>query len=82
MTKDGIKKRLNKKFGKDVIEVRDMTSQSNHFSVLVISNQFDKLSLIKRHQIIYSLFKDELTNEIHALQINTYTHFEWKEKNI
>ena len=82
MTKDDIKKRLNKKFGKDVIEVRDMTNQSNHFSVLVISNQFNKLSLIKRHQIIYSLFKDELTNEIHALQINTYTHSEWKEKNI
>ena len=82
MTKDDIKKRLNKKFDKDIVEVKDMTNQSNHFNVLVISNQFNKLSLIKRHQIIYSLFKDELTNEIHALQISTYTTSEWKEKNI
>ena len=82
MTKDDIKKRLNKKFDKDIVEVKDMTNQSNHFSVLVISNQFNKLSLIERHQIIYSLFEDELTNEIHALQISTYTNSEWKEKNI
>ena len=82
MTKDDIKKRLEKKFCNDTIEVRDMTSNSNHFGVLVISNQFDSLSLIKRHQLIYSLFQDELTYEIHALQINTYTKSEWKGKNI
>ena len=28
------------------------------------------------------IFEDELTNEIHALQISTYTNSEWKEKNI
>tara|TARA_B100001750_G_C15514136_1_gene605723 strand:- start:484 stop:732 length:249 start_codon:yes stop_codon:yes gene_type:complete len=82
MTIDDIKKRLKEKFDKDMIEVRDMTAQSNHFNILVISNQFNNLSLIKRHQIIYSLFQRELTNEIHALQINTYTNSEWKEKNI
>ena len=82
MTKDDIKKRLKKRFPKDIVEVRDMTSESNHFSILVISDQFDDLLLIQRHQLIYSLFKDELIKEIHAMQINTYTKLEWKEKNI
>tara|TARA_Y100001960_G_scaffold91048_1_gene97985 strand:- start:1388 stop:1630 length:243 start_codon:yes stop_codon:yes gene_type:complete len=80
MTKDDIKKRLEAKIHSGIVEVKDMTGESNHFSILVISNQFINLSLIQRHQLIYSFFKEELTKEIHALQINTYTKEEWDEK--
>ena len=62
------------------VHVKDTNGTGDHFSILVISNQFINLSLIQRHQLIYSFFKEELTKEIHALQINTYTKEEWDKK--
>ena len=40
------------------------------------------MSLIERHRMIYSIFEQEITKEIHAMQIQTYTQEEWKGKNI
>ena len=37
------------------------------------------MSLINRHKLIYNLFEAELTNEIHALQLKTYTKVEWNK---
>ena len=82
MLKDDIKKRLTEKFSESFIEVEDMTMNNNHFSILIISDIFNDLSLVDRHKIIYNIFKDELTNEIHALQIKTYTKNEWKKNKI
>ena len=82
MLKDDIKKRLTEKFSESFIEVEDMTMNNNHFSILIISDIFNDLSLVDRHKIIYNIFKDELTKEIHALQIKTYTKNEWKKNKI
>ena len=82
MTKEDIFKRLSKKIKNSTIEICDNTADSNHFSILIISDMFNKLSLINRHKIIYNLFKDELTREIHALQIKAFTPQEWNQKNI
>jgi len=38
--------------------------------------------MVQRHQIIYKIFKNEITKEIHAMQIQTFTKEEWKKKNI
>ena len=80
MQKEDIKKRLIEKFPNSFVEVEDMTMNNNHFSLLVISEKFHGLSLIDRHKMIYNIFSDELTNEIHALQIKTYTKNEWNKK--
>jgi len=78
-----IKKILENKFKNDFVEVVDINGEGNHFSVLVISNMFKNMSLINRHKLIYQLFEKQLTNEIHALQIKTYTSKEWgKERKI
>ena len=80
MTKDDIKKRITNQFKDSYTEVIDTTGESNHFSILIISEIFEKLSLINRHKLIYDVFKKELTNEIHALQIRAYTKVEWQNK--
>ena len=81
MNVNDIKLRLEKKFNADFIEVLDINGAGNHFNIMVISNIFENMTLLKRHQLIYMLFKRELTKEIHALQIKTYTKSEWKLKN-
>ena len=80
MTNDDIKKRLIETFPNGFIEVSDMNAKSDHFSIMVISNDFKNMSLIDRHKMIYKIFEKELTKEIHAMQINTYTLPEWKTK--
>ena len=47
-----------------------------------ISEKFINVSLVDRHRMIYSIFKDKIVTEIHALQIQAYTLEEWKKKKI
>ncbi len=82
MTKEDILKRLSENFKDSKLDVQDLTGNSNHYSILVISNDFTDMSLIDRHKRIYSIFKDKMQLEIHALQIKTFTMNEWKQKNI
>tara|TARA_A100001035_G_scaffold166433_1_gene131858 strand:+ start:354 stop:584 length:231 start_codon:yes stop_codon:yes gene_type:complete len=47
---------------------------NDHLQVTVISSEFDGLSLVKQHQLVYSALKKELASEaIHALALNTRT---------
>ena len=47
---------------------------NDHFQVTVISPQFNGLSLVKQHKLVYSALKDELASEvIHALALKTET---------
>ena len=58
-----------------------MTGEKNHFNLIIISNQFEGLSLIEQHKIIYNALGDMITNEIHALQLKTLTWEQWKKEN-
>jgi len=63
------------------VEVIDTTGTNDHFSVVVISGSFEGLSLIEQHQMVYKAVGTYMTNEIHALEIKTYSTKAWKEKN-
>ena len=46
----------------------------DHLQVTVISSEFNGLSLVKQHQLVYSALKEELASEaIHALALKTVT---------
>jgi BolA protein len=53
--------------------------EDSHFKIVVVSDDFEGVSLINRHRKINELFKEEL-QEIHALAIHTYTNNEWSAK--
>ena len=75
-----IKDKLIKNFPNDAVEVFDTRGTGDHFSIIVISNKFNEISLVDRHRMIYSIFKNEIVTKIHAMQIQTYTLDEWKNK--
>ena len=52
-----VKNKLEKKFQNGKIEVFDSRGTGDHFSLIVISDDFEKISLIERHRMIYSLFE-------------------------
>lgn len=50
-----------------------------HFKVVVVSEKFDGLNPVKRHQLVYGVLGDELRMKkgIHALAITSRTPSEW-----
>ena len=47
---------------------------NDHLQVTVIASEFNGLSLVKQHQLVYSALKAELASEaIHALALKTQT---------
>lgn len=50
----------------------------SHFKLLLISNDFEGISKVKRHQSIYKALS-ELMPQLHALALHLYTEKEWQE---
>ena len=47
---------------------------NDHLQVTVIASEFNGLSLVKQHKLVYSALKEELATEaIHALALKTET---------
>ena len=52
----------------------DNLKGNDHLQVTVVSSEFNGLSLVKQHQLVYSALKEELASEaIHALALKTVT---------
>lgn len=50
--------------------------QQTHYKAVLVSEQFDGLNSVKRHQKVYATLGD-LMSEFHALALHTYTPAEW-----
>lgn len=48
-----------------------------HFKVVVVSEAFEKESLIKRHRSVNDTLKSELEGSVHALSIQAKTPSQW-----
>ena len=49
----------------------------SHFKIVVVTNDFNNLSIIKRHKLIYKTL-DNLMKKIHALSIHAFNEEEFK----
>jgi stress-induced morphogen len=53
------------------VRVEDTTGGGDHFRAEIVSDQFEGLSRIQQHKLIYEVFGDEVGGAIHALSIKT-----------
>ena len=81
MNADKVRELIQNGIAGSVAEVIDTTGTNDHFSAVVISDSFEGLSLIEQHQMVYKAVGSYMTNEIHALEIKTFSKKQWKEKN-
>ncbi|WP_410687398.1 BolA family protein [Avibacterium paragallinarum] len=51
----------------------------SHFKVVLVSDAFNGVRKVARHQMLYQLLAEELKNGIHALALHTYTLEEWQK---
>ena len=49
----------------------------SHFKVVVVTDAFDGVTRIRRHQRINGILEKELKEDIHALSMQTMTPEEW-----
>lgn len=50
--------------------------QETHYKAIIVSESFDGLGKVKRHQLVYQTLA-ELMPQFHALALHTYTDNEW-----
>jgi len=81
MTEESVKERIKCGLNNSQVQVVDTKGTGDHFSVVVISDEFEGKSLVQRHQLVYATVADVLTKELHALQLKTYSYKEWKQEN-
>jgi stress-induced morphogen len=53
----------------------------SHFKIVVVTNDFNNLSIIQRHKLIYKSL-DRLMNKIHALSIHAFNEEEFKSNPV
>jgi len=54
--------------------------RESHFHVTVVSEMFNGLTRIKRHQAVYAALKNYMNQPIHALSLHTFTADEWQAR--
>jgi acid stress-induced BolA-like protein IbaG/YrbA len=60
-------------------QVQVLTSDGEHYEVVVVSPVFEGKRLVQQHQLVYSAIKTEmLTGAIHAMAVKTYTPQAWE----
>ena len=52
----------------------------SHFRVVVVSDRFEGLPLVRRHQTVNRILERELEDGLHALSMQTLTGTEWLDR--
>ncbi|MDX9686801.1 BolA family protein [Halopseudomonas formosensis] len=52
----------------------------SHFKLVIVSQEFEGLNAVKRHQAVYRTLGD-LMQQIHALALHTYSPAEWQARS-
>ena len=53
------------------IEIKDLMGDNNHYAATIKSSQFNNLSKIEQHKLVYKSLKGKMGNELHALSLTT-----------
>lgn len=51
----------------------------SHIRLLIVSDGFKRMPVVKRHKLVYSLLAEELARDVHALQLTLKTEEEYKK---
>ncbi|CAL4323259.1 DNA-binding transcriptional regulator BolA [Buchnera aphidicola (Periphyllus testudinaceus)] len=81
-----IKEILNKKIKIEYIKIYNIShihkkfgKKNSHFKIIIVSNDFLKINILRRHQIIYNILFKKNKKKIYGIEIFTYTKKEWKK---
>lgn len=61
---------------------RSTEGAETHFKITAVSREFQGMSAVKRHQLLYKILADELASGVHALALHLYTNDEWDARGM
>lgn len=79
LPKEDVQNMLEEFFPNSKISIRSNNNDGNHYQILIISDIFDGMRKVTRHQMVYKALKGNIGTSIHAAQIKTMTNEESKE---
>lgn len=81
---DLVEQRIAANFDPVFVEIVNESAMHNvppgsesHFKVTLVSQAFDSMRSVKRHQAVYGVLAEYMGSPIHALALHTYTTDEW-----
>jgi acid stress-induced BolA-like protein IbaG/YrbA len=77
MTPADIKRVIEAGIVCDQVEVE---GDGQHFQALIVSDAFESLPKVRRHQLVYAVLGERMRDEIHALSMTTLTPAEWAQR--
>ena len=74
-----IVRKIEEALGEAEVHVTDLTGTRDHYSVIVVSPEFEGKLPLKQHRLVNAALAAELkSGELHALQLKTLTPAEWE----
>ncbi len=65
------------------VQVEDPNRDGQHFAAIVVADQFEGLSMIKQHKLVYGAIQNHLdSGAVHALQLKTYSTSQWEKMQV
>ena len=71
LTKNEISKLIMLAFPDAILELEDTAGDNNHYSAKIISKNFNGVSKVDQHKMVYKALKGKMGNELHALALTT-----------
>ena len=74
MQSEEIRDLLMESFPNAKIKIEDLAGDGNHYSATIIAKEFEGLSRVKQHQLVYSALKGKMDGpdgQLHALALTT-----------
>lgn len=61
------------------VDTRTDHPEDDHYEADVVSPAFDGKTLVEQHRMVYDALEGHMTQDIHALELSTYTPAEYAE---
>ncbi|MEL7128952.1 MAG: BolA family transcriptional regulator, partial [Pseudomonadota bacterium] len=71
MNRDTLHAYLAEAFPDAEIVLTDLAGDNDHWQAEIVSPQFEGVSRVKQHQMVYAALKGKMGGELHALALKT-----------
>jgi acid stress-induced BolA-like protein IbaG/YrbA len=58
----------------------EVAGDGQHWEAVIVSPDFEGLSRVRQHQLVYKALGDRMREEVHALSMQTLTPAQWSER--
>jgi stress-induced morphogen len=62
------------------LEIRDLTGTQDHYDATIVATDFEGLSRVAQHQLVYRALGELMNGPVHALALKTFTPEAWAKR--